>query len=65
MGVNCEMVIGGNRTANRARARGRARVYRCIEVRERFGGLEFYMNDATPEMAKLVRVAVAESFLSL
>lgn len=36
--------------------------YRCIEVRERFGGLEFYMNDATPEMAKLVRVAVAESF---
>ncbi len=36
--------------------------YRCIEVRERFGGLEFYMNDATPEMAKLVRIAVSESF---
>lgn len=36
--------------------------YRCIEVRERFGGLEFYMNDATPEMARLVRVAVSQSF---
>jgi hypothetical protein len=37
-------------------------IYRCIEIRERFGGLEFYMNDATTEMAKLVRVAVSESF---
>lgn len=36
--------------------------YRCIEVRERFGGIEFYMNDATEEMTKLVKIATSESF---
>lgn len=36
--------------------------YRCIEVRERFGGLEFYMNDATDEMAKLIKIAISESY---
>jgi hypothetical protein len=37
-------------------------IYRCIEVRERFGGLEFYMNDATEEMSKLIKIAISESF---
>lgn len=37
-------------------------IFRCIGVRERFGGLEFYMNDATDEMYKLIKIAIAESF---
>ncbi|MBC7998890.1 MAG: hypothetical protein IAF58_13155 [Leptolyngbya sp.] len=37
-------------------------LYRAIEVRERHGGLEFYMNDATEDMQKLIGSAVAESF---
>ncbi|HEY9783995.1 MAG TPA: hypothetical protein V6D17_01245 [Candidatus Obscuribacterales bacterium] len=37
-------------------------IYKLIEIRERHGGLEFYMNDATSDMRELIAIAVAESF---
>lgn len=37
-------------------------LYRVLKIEERFGGLHFYMTDATYEMRQLIAVAAAESY---